>query len=73
MEERQISPSHVVKLHVRVAPLGVILLEASRNVRDDFWIDRQAGSYVKALKLGEEGIIGADDKVRGVTVTRLLV
>ena len=74
MKEGQVSPAHVVKLHVRVAPLSVILLEASRNVWDDFWIDRQAGSYVKALKLGEEGIIGADDdKVRGVTVTHLLV
>ena len=57
MKEGQVSPAHVVKLHVRVAPLSVILLEASRNVWDDFWIDRQAGSYVKALKLGEEGIM----------------
>ena len=55
LKEGQVSPADIVKLHVRVAPLSVILLEASRNVWDDFWIDRQAGSYVKALKLGEEG------------------
>ena len=57
LKEGQVSPADVVKLHVRVAPLSVILFEASRNVWDDFWIDRQAGSYVKALKLGEEGIM----------------
>ena len=55
LKEGQVCPADIVKLHVRVAPLSVILLEASRNVWDDFWIDRQAGSYVKALKLGEEG------------------
>ena len=55
LKEGQVGPANVVKLHVRVAPLSVILLEASRNVWDDFWIDRQAGSYVKALKLGEYG------------------
>ena len=55
LKEGQVGPANVVKLHVRVAPLSVILLEAGRNVWDDFWIDRQAGSYVKALKLGEEG------------------
>ena len=55
LKEGQVGPADIVKLHVRVAPLSVILLEASRNVWDDFWIDRQAGSYVKALKLGEYG------------------
>ena len=55
LKEGKVGPADIVKLHFRVTPLCVILLEASRNVWDDFWIDRQAGSYVKALKLGEEG------------------
>ena len=55
LKEGQVGPADIVKLHVRVAPLCVILLEAGRNVWDDFWIDGQAGSYVKALKSGEEG------------------
>lgn len=62
LKEGQVGPADIVKLHVRVAPLSIILLEAGRNVWDDFWIDRQAGSYVKALKLGELGIRGMTKK-----------
>ena len=54
LKEGKVGPADIVKLHLRVTPLCLILLQASRNVWDDFWIDRQAGSYVKALKLGEE-------------------
>ena len=39
----------MVKLHVRVDPHGVVLLETGVDVRHDLVVNRQPGRDVKAL------------------------
>ena len=41
----------MVKLHLRVAPHGVVLREAGLHVRHDLGVDRQAGGDIKALSI----------------------
>lgn len=49
LEEGEVGPAHVVKLHVRVDPHGVVLLETGVDVRHDLVVNRQPGRDVKAL------------------------
>ena len=50
LEEGEVGPAHVVKLHLRVAPHGVVLSEAGLHVRHYLGVDGQAGGDVKALE-----------------------
>ena len=49
LEEGEVSPANMVKLHLRVAPHGVVLREAGLHVRHDLGVDGQTGGDIKAL------------------------
>ena len=50
LKEGQVGPANMVKLHLRVHPHGVVLLQAGRHVRDYLGVDGQPGRDVKALE-----------------------
>ena len=50
LEEGEVGPAHVVKLHLGVEPHGVVLLETRRNVRHNLGVHWQSSRDIKALK-----------------------
>ena len=49
LEEWQVGPAHVVKLHVWVDPDSVVLLEAGVNIGHNLVVNREPSRDVKAL------------------------
>ena len=49
LKQGEVGPANMVKLHLGVAPHGVVLREAGLHVRYDLGVDGQAGGDIKAL------------------------